>query len=239
MEDTTKTEVSKNTVSLESLVPDSFPEQYILDEARLVNSLSPEDIQKLTVLSQEVAQFANKFDFIIVSGRSRVLTKTLLEKGGVLPGKIKEFNHYLNSIAYKNEEAPYASLNDEQRVAIIKDALEKMLPPGQEKKPSVCVVDDRMRSGQKAQEYLQIFSKIDDIGDYAFAAFVSQFPQETQDKLFLPAKPAPGVYRIINALSALTAATSTEYIHPDEALKADWQAPILKVTQDALVKIKA
>lgn len=118
---------------------------------------------------KQVAAYANSFDTIIISGGSRAIAETILYASSVDPRKIISFNSFENSVVYK-KGACYQGLSKEERTLYTRDALRQngislQIPQ------SLCIVDDRIESGDKAAAYLQIFSGIPELASVGYAAF--------------------------------------------------------------------
>lgn len=161
------------------VIPLNFADQGAEDTLSVVKSINASDIQALDIVAKPVAGEANRADYVIVTGRSGKISRTLLEKQGINPERIIEFDDYLNGIVYK-DPAQYplipSDLTEEQRNQIIRQALiDKGVPLDGSSKPTFLIVDDRVRSGGKAAEYLHRFDQIDGVGESRFAAFGSQF----------------------------------------------------------------
>ncbi|MBI2335058.1 hypothetical protein HYU96_04670 [Candidatus Daviesbacteria bacterium] len=156
----------------------NFEEQTFIKSAERVSNITPEDIKLLDNVAKKVAEQAEQFDYVVVTGGSRDVSLVLLQKQGVNPKKIIEFDEYLNKIAYKDlsEFPDLPQLTDEQRTEIIRNALiAKGVSLNGLDKPRILIVDDIARSGGKTVEYLRRFEQIEGIGEYKFAVFASQF----------------------------------------------------------------
>lgn len=118
---------------------------------------------------KQVAAFANSFDTIVINGGSRIIAETILHASNVDSNKIVSFNTFENGVVYKHTPL-YEGLSKEERTLYTTDALRQngiQLHTPQ----SLCIVDDRIESGDKAEAYLQIFSGILELEPVGYAAF--------------------------------------------------------------------
>ncbi len=134
----------------------------------LINS--PEKTnQHVAEVAFAVAEHANKYDHIVVNGGSRGVSRVLLQACGIPAEKIITFDHQTNSAAYKDYDQ-YANLTLDQRVSGVIEFLESS---GVDfaSNPSICIVDDRIKSGGKAEKYLELFSRMPGLADFSFTTF--------------------------------------------------------------------
>jgi hypothetical protein len=151
----------------------------------------PEVMEKIRQIVAEMAQFANQFDRIIVSGRSRLLTRTLLQLAGVDPRKFVVLGNEDNTQLYKGDTRRYrtdAAFDDEviekyeafemdQRVNAFGRNMEENFLPEREKTMSsflqrvgvtsdqtVCYVDDTSTSRRKAGRMMALLNRCRDRG---------------------------------------------------------------------------
>ena len=125
--------------------------------------LTDEQIKIVESIAKKTVELVKPYDYILVSGRSRSLSRTLLLASGIDPKKIVSINAYTNASLYKTKQTN--NTTHEQRVGMFRNFLEKS---GVKLPASICVVDDLSRSGTKAMSYLVIMNGIRELSSFRY-----------------------------------------------------------------------
>lgn len=122
---------------------------------------------------QQVASYADSFEYILISGGSREVAKNFLYACGIQQEKIIAFNVYENSVTYKRSPS-FQGIAENNRIQFVSEALEQN-GVSLQTPTSLCVVDDRLIQGHKATSYLHLLSRIPQLEKRGFAAFSTPF----------------------------------------------------------------
>lgn len=156
---------------LDRIVPTTASEKAILNKAKVVEAVTDKDISLLNKAGAEVAQQAQNFDYVIVSGQSADIAETILKKQEVEPNKIIRFSVEENGDVYKIIPGQATQLTEAERTAAVRATLEKKgVNLASDKKPTFLIVDDISDTGYKATAYLDRFSQIEGVGETQYAA---------------------------------------------------------------------
>ncbi len=162
---------SVDTRISDRIVTKDFAERHALDVAKDVEKLSDQDLEDLLIDCGQVCGALGDFDYLLITGRSRGLMKSLLKKIDFSEDKVIEFDHDLNSAVYKSEDTPYEGWRFEKRLERVRSYLEGQV--GDLVSLKVAVIDDLVRSGDKATGYLKVLRSLGELSDYAYAAISS------------------------------------------------------------------
>lgn len=166
--------------------PKTAADANALNTIQKLNNIPSEDVTALNNAAKKVAANAQDFDFVVVSGESRDVSKKLLVANGVPESKIIEIDGTANALIYKST-APgdgeldqtlkvltsFGKAGDAERVQVLKTVLESGgAKLDGTKKPTILFVDDHSDTGLKAASYLQ---RANDLGlsDAKYAALVA------------------------------------------------------------------
>lgn len=144
-------------------------EWLLLSKVADICSVSPETKAEIVTRVGDVAKFADKFDYIMVTGSSRIVSRSLLQAAGINPRKFIIVDGEANIQAYKEVDEATSNLTDDERIASLKRLItQKEIP---DNRMRVCVVDDHVDSAGKANRYIRIMAQMLELEDYAFTTF--------------------------------------------------------------------
>lgn len=145
----------------------SLNDNVALFALKALHNTSPEAASAAAKVVKDVALHTEKFNYVLVTGGSGMIVKMILTAAGVPADKIKIFDSETNQRVYRQN---YFAVNYQSSVSAAREALSH---EGVDftSKPSICVVDERVYTGNKLLSYIGILSHIKELGEIGFTAF--------------------------------------------------------------------
>lgn len=136
-----------------------------------VTVLMPIALANIHHLASSVSDFASEFDSIIIGGKSRRISGSLLVASGISPKKLIYLNHLENTELYQVFSTG-SGIIDRSKIEQARRLLTEHGVFNRSKTPKICVVDEFIVQGSKAKSYLSVLKEIVGLTNCAFAAFI-------------------------------------------------------------------